>query len=49
MVEFLKTAVRPSLVVAIDLAIWALVLPFVLVWKFRTAGSDCGCWCDEDD
>jgi hypothetical protein len=26
-----------------------LFLPFVLVWKVATAGSDCGCCCDEDD
>ena len=26
-----------------------LFLPFVLLWKFTTAGSDCGCCCDEDD
>jgi hypothetical protein len=26
-----------------------LFLPFVLLWTFMTAGSDCGCCCDEDD
>jgi hypothetical protein len=26
-----------------------LFLPAVLMWKFMTAGSDCGCCCDEDD
>lgn len=26
-----------------------LFLPGVLLWKFMTAGSDCGCCCDEDD
>ena len=33
----------------IKLALTILFLPFVLVWKFTTAGSDCGCCCDEDD
>ena len=31
------------------LALTILFLPFVLVWRFTTAGSDCGCCCDEDD
>ena len=26
-----------------------LFLPLVLGWRFATAGSDCGCCCDEDD
>ena len=26
-----------------------LFLPAVLLWKFMTAGSDCGCCCDGDD
>jgi hypothetical protein len=26
-----------------------LFLPFVLLWTLMTAGSDCGCCCDEDD
>jgi hypothetical protein len=26
-----------------------LFLPLVLIWKVATAGSDCGCCCDEDD
>jgi ABC-type transport system involved in cytochrome c biogenesis permease component len=26
-----------------------LFLPLVLPWKLMTAGSDCGCCCDEDD
>jgi hypothetical protein len=26
-----------------------LFLPFVIVWKVTTAGSDCSCCCDEDD
>lgn len=33
----------------VKLALMILFLPFVLVWKFMTAGSDCGCCCDEDD
>jgi ABC-type sugar transport system permease subunit len=33
----------------VKLALTILFLPFVLVWKFMTAGSDCGCCCDEDD
>jgi len=33
----------------VKLALTILFLPFVLVWKFATAGSDCGCCCDEDD
>ena len=33
----------------VKLALTILFLPFVLVWKFTTAGSDCGCCCDEDD
>jgi hypothetical protein len=77
LMEFLNTAVRPGVIVAVQLVIGALVvylifqlaralppagrwklfklaltilfLPFVLVWKFMTAGSDCGCCCDEDD
>jgi len=77
LMEFLNTAVRPGVVVAVQLVIGALVvylifqlvralppagrwklfklalmilfLPFVLVWKFTTAGTDWGCCCDEDD
>jgi beta-lactamase regulating signal transducer with metallopeptidase domain len=38
-------------------ALWKLVkvilivlfLPFVILWKVTTAGSDCSCCCDEDD
>ena len=30
-------------------ALTILFLPFVLVWRFTTAGSDCGCCCDGDD
>ena len=33
----------------VKLALTILFLPLVLVWKFATAGSDCGCCCDEDD
>jgi hypothetical protein len=33
----------------VKLALTILFLPFVLVWKFTTAGSDCGCCCDEDE
>ncbi len=33
----------------VKLALTILFLPFVLVWKFTTAGGDCGCCCDEDD
>ena len=33
----------------VKIALTILFLPFVLVWKFTTAGSDCGCCCDEDD
>lgn len=33
----------------VKLTLTILFLPFVLVWKFTTAGSDCGCCCDEDD
>jgi hypothetical protein len=33
----------------VKLALTILFLPFVLVWRFTTAGSDCGCCCDEDD
>ena len=33
----------------LKLALTILFLPFVLVWRFTTAGSDCGCCCDEDD
>ncbi len=31
------------------ISLMILFLPFVLIWKFTTAGSDCGCCCDEDD
>lgn len=30
-------------------ALIVLFLPIVLIWKVGTAGSDCGCCCDEDD
>jgi hypothetical protein len=33
----------------VKIALTILFLPLVLVWKFATAGSDCGCCCDEDD
>ena len=33
----------------LKLALSILFLPFVIVWRFTTAGSDCGCCCDEDD
>jgi hypothetical protein len=33
----------------LKVALTILFLPFVLVWRFTTAGSDCGCCCDEDD
>ena len=33
----------------LKIALTILFLPFVLVWRFTTAGSDCGCCCDEDD
>ena len=46
LVRVLPTAGRWKLV---KLALTILFLPFVLVWKFTTAGSDCGCCCDEDD
>jgi hypothetical protein len=33
----------------IKVALTILFLPFVILWRFTTAGSDCGCCCDEDD
>ena len=33
----------------VKVALTILFLPAVLLWKFATAGSDCGCCCDEDD
>jgi len=33
----------------VKIVLTILFLPFVLVWRFATAGSDCGCCCDEDD
>ena len=33
----------------VRIALTILFLPFVLVWRFATAGTDCGCYCDEDD
>ena len=33
----------------LKVALTILFLPFVIVWRFTTAGSDCGCCCDEDD
>jgi hypothetical protein len=45
-VRSLSTAGRWKLV---KVALTILFLPFVLVWRFTTAGSDCGCCCDEDD
>jgi hypothetical protein len=33
----------------LKVALTILFLPFILVWRFTTAGSDCGCCCDEDD
>ena len=33
----------------VKLTLTILFLPAVLLWKFMTAGSDCGCCCDEDD
>lgn len=33
----------------VKIALTILFLPFVLLWRFTTAGSDCGCCCDEDD
>jgi chromate transport protein ChrA len=33
----------------VKLALTILFLPFVIIWRFTTAGSDCGCCCDEDD
>jgi len=59
LMDFMNTAVVQYATVAIQyaagrwklvkLALTILFLPFVLVWKFTTAGSDCGCCCDEDD
>lgn len=45
-IRSLSAAARWKLV---KLALTILFLPFFLVWKFTTAGSDCGCCCDEDD
>jgi hypothetical protein len=42
----LSTAGRWKLV---KIALTILFLPFVILWRFTTAGSDCGCCCDEDD
>lgn len=33
----------------VTIALTILFVPIVLVWKFATAGSDCGCCCDEND
>jgi len=33
----------------VKIALTILFLPFVLLWRFTTAGSECGCRCDEDD
>ena len=33
----------------LKVALTILFLPFILVWRFTTAGSDCGCGCDGDD
>ena len=33
----------------VKIALTILFLPFVMSWRFFTAGSDCGCCCDEDD
>jgi hypothetical protein len=33
----------------VRVALIVLFLPFVILWRFTTAGSDCGCCCDEDD
>ena len=33
----------------VKVALTILFLPFVILWRFTTAGSDCGCCCDEDD
>ena len=45
-VRTLSTAGRWRLVRAVLII---LFLPFVLIWKVATAGSDCSCCCDEDD
>ena len=42
----LPTAGRWRLVKAV---LVILFLPFVLIWRVATAGSDCSCCCDEDD
>jgi len=33
----------------LKVALTILFLPAVILWRFMTAGSDCGCCCDEDD
>ena len=45
-IRSLPTAGRWKL---LKIALTILFLPFVLVWRLATAGSDCGCCCDEDD
>ncbi len=45
-VRFLSAPERWKLV---KIVLTILFLPFVLVWRISTAGSDCGCCCDEDD
>ena len=45
-VRSLSAAERWKLV---KIVLTILFLPFVLVWRFTTAGSDCGCCCDGDD
>ena len=45
-VRLLSPAARWKL---LKIALTILFLPFVILWRFMTAGSDCGCCCDEDD
>lgn len=33
----------------VKIVLTILFLPLVLFWRFATAGSECGCCCDEDD
>lgn len=33
----------------VKIVLTILFLPLVLFWRFATAGTDCGCYCDEDD
>lgn len=48
-IQWIRSLSAPGRWKLVKLALKILFLPFVLVWKFTTAGSDCGCCCDEDD